>query len=118
MNGIIGIMNLVSHAKLKLLFVAIITPTIISFCTDYDAHKIMATDRIVFGCTVTICNIDTDEELTYVIVGEDESDLKQGRISIASPIARALIGRSVGDEASVQAPTGEIIYEIMSIKYI
>jgi transcription elongation factor GreA len=82
-----------------------------------DVSKVNAQGKVVFGATVTLVNIDTEEEVTYQVVGEDEADIKEGLISINSPIARALIGKLKGDEAVVKAPSGEKIYEILSVKY-
>jgi len=73
--------------------------------------------RVVFGVTVELLNIDNDDEVTYQIVGDYESDIKKNRISISSPIARALIGKEVDDIAIVNAPGGVIEYEIVSIQY-
>jgi len=75
-------------------------------------------DRVVFGATVTLSDGQGGEEVAYRIVGEFEADLKLGKISIASPIARALIGKSEGDEVSVQAPGGARVYEIVSVEFI
>jgi len=82
-----------------------------------DVSKVNAYGKVVFGATVTLINTDTEEEVTYQVVGEDEADIKEGFISINSPIARALIGKLEGDEAVVKAPSGEKIYEILSVKY-
>ena len=83
-----------------------------------DITKINAGDKIVFGATVQLMNVDTEDEVTYQIVGDDESDIKANLISISSPIARALIGKSVDDIAVVQAPSGNKEYEILEIKYM
>lgn len=83
-----------------------------------DITKIKANGKVVFGATVDLLNVDTDEEVSYQIVGEDEADIKQHRISIQSPIARALIGREEGDDVSVQAPGGVQEYEVLEVKYI
>ncbi|MEA2102633.1 MAG: transcription elongation factor GreA [Thermodesulfobacteriota bacterium] len=72
-------------------------------------------DRIVFGSTFVLCNVDTEEEITYKIVGADESDLNNGRISIDSPIARALIGKRLDDEVIVTTPKGKRTYEVLDI---
>jgi transcription elongation factor GreA len=72
---------------------------------------------IKFGATVTIVDEDSDEEKTYQIVGETEADLAQGKLSIKAPIARALLGKTVGDEAVVKTPKGEHVYEITHIEY-
>jgi len=74
-------------------------------------------DRVKFGATVTISDED-GEEKTYTIVGDDEADLKLGRISISSPVARALIGRSVGDSAIVQSPKGRREVEVVDVKWL
>ena len=72
---------------------------------------------VMFGATVSVADEDTDEESTYQIVGTEEADIKQGRLSIASPLARALIGKSVGDSAEVATPKGPRSYEILSLSY-
>ena len=73
--------------------------------------------RIRFGATVELLNIDTDEEVRYRIVGAEEADLSQGTISISAPLARALIGKEVGDEISVTLPVGQRKYEITNVEY-
>lgn len=83
-----------------------------------EVTKINAGGKIVFGATVDLMNIDTEEQVTYQIVGEDEADIKANLISISSPIARALIGKKEGDIAVVQAPSGKKEYEVLEIKYI
>ncbi|ALG66825.1 transcription elongation factor GreA [Beggiatoa leptomitoformis] len=83
-----------------------------------DVTKLNAGGKIVFGSTVDLLNIETDEEVSYQIVGDDEADIKASRISISSPIARALIGKIEGDVAIVQAPSGKKEYEIVAVKYI
>ncbi|MFQ5487981.1 MAG: transcription elongation factor GreA [Gammaproteobacteria bacterium] len=83
-----------------------------------DVSKINVGSRIVFGATVELINEESGEEVTYQIVGDDEADIKEGRISISSPIARALIGKEEGDIATVHAPGGELEYEIVSVKYV
>ena len=90
----------------------------LSNCQIIDVTELPASDRVVFGATVTVYHVDEDREITYRIVGEDESDLKDSKISITSPIARALIGRSVDDEVAVQTPSGEVQYEIVNVQYI
>lgn len=77
----------------------------------------LAGDRVVFGATVTVEDADSGEESTYMIVGEDESDIKAGLISIAAPVARALIGKSVGDAAIVKTPKGERELEIVGLEF-
>ena len=76
------------------------------------------TDKVVFGATVTVYDDESESESTYRIVGEDESDIKQGLISVSSPVAKALIGHRVDDEVQVKVPSGIRIYEIIDIKYI
>ena len=83
-----------------------------------DVKNINADGKVVFGATVEIENVNTEEAVVYQLVGEDEADIKQSRISIGSPIARALIGKELEDVVTVKAPGGEIEYEILSIKYI
>ncbi|WP_316860257.1 transcription elongation factor GreA [uncultured Cohaesibacter sp.] len=78
----------------------------------------MSGDTIKFGATVTIVDEDTDEEKTYQIVGDVEADLKKGKISLSSPIARALIGKQVEDSVEVTAPGGAKSYEILKVQYI
>jgi transcription elongation factor GreA len=75
-------------------------------------------DRVVFGATVTLEDADSGDEVRYRIVGELEANLKEGKISVTSPIARALIGRSEGDTASVNAPGGSKEYEIVSVEFL
>jgi len=82
-----------------------------------DVSKLNVGNKVVFGATVTLVNVETDDEMTYQIVGEDEADIKQNLISITSPIARALIGKHQDDEIVVKAPGGETIYEILAVKY-
>ncbi len=77
-----------------------------------------AGDRVVFGATVTLEDTDSGDEVTYRIVGELEADLKQGRISVTSPIARALIGKEEGDVAVVQSPGGKKEYELKSVEFV
>jgi transcription elongation factor GreA len=73
--------------------------------------------QVTFGATVTIADEDTDEKLTYQIVGQDEADIKAGRLSIGAPLARALIGKSVGDSAEVMTPSGAKSYEIVRVRF-
>ncbi len=74
-------------------------------------------EKVVFGAHVTVLNVDTEEEVAYQIVGPEESDLKSGRISVTSPLARSLIGKTVGDEVTVQLPAGKRTYEIQGIAF-
>ena len=83
-----------------------------------DPKEIHAEGKIVFGATVTVCDLETDEEATYQIVGDDEADIKIGKISVNSPIARAMIGKEEGDVAEVQAPSGVREYDILNVQYI
>ena len=83
-----------------------------------DPAAIDADGRVVFGSTVDLEDEDSGAAVTYQIVGDDEADLKQGLISISSPIARALIGKSPGDVAEVQAPGGTRSYEIVGVRYV
>jgi transcription elongation factor GreA len=82
-----------------------------------DVSKLTGSKTIKFGATVTLVNEDTDEKKKYQIVGDVEADVKEGRISISSPIARALIGKTKGDTVEVAAPGGAHSYEILDIKY-
>lgn len=79
--------------------------------------SILSTEKVVFGATVVLLDVDTDEEKKYTIVGRDEADLKNGTISIHSPVARALIGHSVGEFVEVIAPAKTVEYEILSISF-
>ena len=83
-----------------------------------DIKDVPQDGRVVFGVTVTIENLDTAEQITYKIVGDDEADFKQNKISINSPIARGLIGKSEGDEVKITTPKGEIEYEIIQVEYL
>lgn len=83
-----------------------------------DVTRVEANGKVIFGATIELENIDTGDMVTYQIVGEDEADIKEGRISVGSPIARALIGKTVEDIAVVKAPSGNIEYEILAIQYI
>lgn len=83
-----------------------------------DPSSLNAGGKVVFGATVDLEEESTGNAVTYQIVGDDEADLKQGRISISSPIARALIGKDVGAVADVQAPGGVKSYEIVDVRYI
>ena len=83
-----------------------------------DVTKMDAEGKVIFGATVELENLDTEEKVTYQIVGEDEANIKENRISVGSPIARALIGKEAEDVVTVKAPGGEIEYEILAVKYI
>jgi transcription elongation factor GreA len=80
--------------------------------------KIDAQGKVIFGATVEIEDLETEKKVTYQIVGQDEADIKKGRISVASPIARALIGKELEDVVTVKTPNGEVDYEIVTIQYI
>lgn len=82
-----------------------------------DPTKLPKEGRVVFGVTVVLENLDTGEEKRYKIVGDDEADFKQNKISVGSPIARGLIGKSEGDEAKIQTPSGVVEYEILEVLY-
>lgn len=83
-----------------------------------DVTTIDADGRVVFGATVELLNVNNDAQASYQIVGEQEADINEGLISVTSPIARALIGKSAGDTVDVDAPGGVIEYEILAVKYI
>ncbi len=83
-----------------------------------DVNKIAPSGKVIFGSTVTLIDSDSGGEQRYKIVGEDEADLKDGKISVMSPIARAVIGKSVGDIGVVKAPNGDIEYEIDAVEHI
>ena len=80
--------------------------------------EIHAEGKVVFGATVTLSDVDSGDEVRYQIVGDDEADIKVQKISVNSPIARAMIGKEEGDIAEVQAPSGVREYEIVSVEYI
>ncbi|MBI3019070.1 MAG: transcription elongation factor GreA [Deltaproteobacteria bacterium] len=81
-------------------------------------HKTIKSESIAFGATVTVLDLQTDVQKTYQIVGKFESDVKVGKIPIASPIARALIGKKVGDEVTIQVPKGTQEFEILKVEYV
>ncbi|MDT8878938.1 transcription elongation factor GreA [Halomonas saccharevitans] len=83
-----------------------------------DVAKLPQTGKVIFGVTVGLINLDNDEEVTYRIVGEDEADIKARRISVTSPIARALIGKEEGEVVVVKTPGGEVEYEIASVEHL
>lgn len=83
-----------------------------------DISKIPAGDKVIFGVTVNLIDTENDQETSYKIVGEDEADLKASKISVMSPIARALIGKSVGDVVTVVTPGGEHEYEIDDVQHV
>ncbi|WP_456375721.1 transcription elongation factor GreA [Thiolapillus sp.] len=83
-----------------------------------DVSTLNAGGRVVFGATVDVLDLETDEEHSYQIVGEDEADIRHSRISVTSPIARALIGKSEGDEVQIQVPGGLREFEILEVRYV
>lgn len=83
-----------------------------------DVTQIAHTGKVIFGVTVKIINVDNDQEVSYQIVGDDEADIKAGKLSVNSPIARALIGKEEGDVVTVQTPAGKVEYEIAEVLHI
>lgn len=83
-----------------------------------DINKVPHGDKVIFGSTATIINLETDQTVTYRIVGDDEADVKQGKISYQSPIARALMGKEIGEIVVVKAPSGDVEYEIDKVEFI
>ena len=83
-----------------------------------DVTKIANQGKVIFGATVHLTNMDTEEQVVYRIVGQDEADLSKGLLSISSPVARALIGKEEGDDVEVNAPSGAIAYDISAVEYI
>ncbi len=83
-----------------------------------DVTTLDAKGKVVFGATVDLLDLESDKEVSYQIVGEDEADIKQGLISVSSPIARAMIGKQEGDVAVVDAPGGQKEYEIVAVRYV
>lgn len=95
----------IQEINAKLASAQVIDPTTIS------------TDKVVFGATVVLSDQDSGKEVTYKIVGVDESDVKQNKVSVTSPLARALIGKKVGDEITVNAPKGAVQYDVVKVRY-
>ena len=83
-----------------------------------DVTTIPVTGKVVFGATVTLIDVEDDRTVAYRIVGEDEADAKANLISVNSPIARALVGKAEGDEVTVNAPGGDVIYEIEAVEHL
>jgi transcription elongation factor GreA len=83
-----------------------------------DVAKLNAGQRIVFGATVELADEDSDDTVTYQIVGDLEADIKQGMISVSSPVARALIGKHEGDSVSIETPRGRVSYEVVGVRYL
>ncbi|MDX2163985.1 MAG: transcription elongation factor GreA [Gammaproteobacteria bacterium] len=90
----------------------------LSHAVVINVSTVAAQNKVIFGATVKIVNTDTEEEVLYQIVGEDEADIKSGKISVHSPIARALIGKEMGDVTLVQTPGGNTEYEIIEILFV
>ena len=82
-----------------------------------DISRMPVSDKVIFGTTVIVAD-ENNNEITYKIVGEDEADLKKDKISVTSPISRALVGKSEGDEVTIKTPSGNIVYEIVEVKYV
>ena len=82
-----------------------------------DIHKMPNNGKVIFGSTVKLSNVQTEEETTYQIVGEDEANIKEGKISFSSPIGRALIGKEIDDCVEVKTPGGLIAYDIIEVSY-
>lgn len=83
-----------------------------------DVTKLPNSGKVIFGATVTILNLDTDEEVTYRIVGDDEADIKNNLISVNSPIARGLIGKTADEVVNITTPKGVVEYEITEVQYL
>lgn len=90
----------------------------LSTCQIIDITSIPVSEKVIFGATVELINVNTDEVKIYKIVGEDEANVKKNKISITSPIARAIIAKEVGEAVIVKAPGGDVEYEIDGVKYI
>ena len=88
----------------------------VSCCEIIDPNKLSG-EKILFSATVTLAD-ENDKEVTYQIVGIDEADIKSGKVSYSSPIGRAMIGRTIGDDVEVQTPKGKIYYEVMKVEFI
>jgi len=83
-----------------------------------DVTTMEPTGKVIFGSTVTLMDLETEAEITYQIVGDDEASLKDGRISFGSPVAKGLIGKMEGDETGIKTPKGVIEYEILKVQYV
>jgi transcription elongation factor GreA len=82
-----------------------------------DISRMPVSDKVIFGTTVVVAD-ENNQKITYKIVGEDEADLKKGKISVTSPISRALVGKNEGDDVTIKTPSGNIQYEIIEVKYV
>lgn len=91
--------------------------SVISNAQVIDVTKLNQTGKVVFGCTVDLVDVETEEEVSYQIVGDIEADISAKRIAVSSPIARALIGKEEGEDVAVQAPSGTKEYEIKAVHY-
>lgn len=91
--------------------------TMLATAEIIDVKKMPATERVIFGSTVTLCNLQTDQEVCYRVVSDYEADVKKGLISYASPLGRAVIGREVGEEVKLTTPGGQREYEIVDVDY-
>lgn len=89
----------------------------LSNCRVIDVTQLTNAGKVVFGSTVTLLNVDTDVQSSYCIVGVDEADLKEGKISVTSPLSRGLIGKFVGDVVDIETPQGVTTYEILKVEY-
>ena len=83
-----------------------------------DVTKIPWSGKVIFGVTVTLLNLDIDKKIAYQIVGDEEADIKENKISVYSPISRSLIGKREGDEVSVETPGGQVDYEVLEVKHL
>lgn len=90
----------------------------LSHCDIIDIANIANNGKVIFGATVVVINLDTEEQQSYKIVGDDEANIKERKISISSPVARALISKAVGEEVEVQTPGGVVVYEIVEVQYV
>lgn len=91
--------------------------SVLSNAQIIDVSKLNQTGRVVFGCTVDLIDVETEEQVTYQVVGDIEADINKNRIAISSPIARAIIGKEEGEDVVVQAPAGDREYEITAVRY-
>lgn len=83
-----------------------------------NVTKMQNNGKVIFGATVSLVNIDTDEEVTYRIVGDDEANIKEGLISVNSPIARGLIGKEIDDSVTISTPGGKVEFDIINVEYV
>lgn len=83
-----------------------------------DVTKMQNNGKVIFGVTVTLTNVETDEEVTYRIVGDDEANIKEGLISVNSPIARGLVGKEVDDSVTITTPGGKVEFDIIDVEYV